>query len=242
MAGGQLTIRRGTMARRRRPRHKFYGYRGKFAPSIWRSPVSLCPDRMFVKLRYAETKNYVQQPNTLDNIYRGNCHIDCDVGSAGVGFSAYGAEQWSTFYGRAYVTSSSIRVRAISTGENTVSVSLFPSNSFTPVQSPFLAAQRPRNRTKILGKETDPRTLQQHASTKAIVGEARNEFMNYSTDTGPGAVFPATDWYWHVVTSLIQGAPGQMILLIEVEYNVVLFDRLQSLGPISTSGPGVGNQ
>lgn len=210
----------------------------RFAPSRWSPSISLCPDRMFVRLRYSETLNFTQGgPGVVvDNIFRGNCHIDCNVSAPGPGFSAYGAQQWSTFYGRCYATASSLRIKAITDQDNVVQVTTFPSNSFAPVASSQLAAQRPRKRATLTSQFADIKTLSNRASTKAIIGENRTSQMNYNSDTAT-QVYPVADWYWHIVTETEAGVAGPMVILVELDYNVLFFDRKQTLGAISGGGP-----
>lgn len=231
MAGKMVRFRK-----RRRTKHNEYTSqrertRTGYAPSKWSSPITLCPDSMFVRLKYAETLTF-GTVGVSDNIFRGNCHIDPSVSALGVGFSAYGAGNWSSFYSRCHCTSSTIRIKCLA--DQQVLISVYPSNQFTPSLSPELAAQRPRKRTTIVGPFSDVKTLARHATTKAIIGERRTSAMNYASSTTI-AQFPLADWYWHIVTEQL-GVPANVTLLVELDYTVTFFDRRQVLLPIS-AGP-----
>lgn len=211
---------------------KKYRNDAKFAPSRFRPTVTLCPDRQYVRLRFSETLKYGLL-SIRDDVYRGNCHIDPAISGVPPGICSYGSEQWSTFYGRCYTTSSSIRVKALTTGTNQVSVTVYPSTNFLPSLSASLAAQRPRKRTTMFNS-TETKTLSNHATTKAVMGERHNAGMNYSSDTIAQA-FPTADWYWHIVAELVAGVASDVVILVELDYHVTFFDRKQILGAIDTS-------
>lgn len=226
---------------RNRKYPKKNGRKKPFSSSTWRAPVSLCPDRMFTKLKYSEAIAFTQTGALSDFIFRLNCTVDCNVTSPGAGKYAYGQPQWWSMYNRCYVTSSKITLKILNDdptiGGNSVLVTLFPSNSFAPIAVSQEANMRARRKTTILQSTSDTKTLTSNASTKSIIGKGRDSQMEYPAVYTSPVFPPIADAYWHCVFELINGVPGPMTCLVDIEYSTVFFDRRQELGAVVAPGP-----
>ncbi|AXQ66507.1 MAG: putative capsid protein [Cressdnaviricota sp.] len=237
MAAGKIFRHRARAARRSRaatkPNRSYKGYQ----MSKWNPGISLCPDKFFTKLKYSETLEYPQLSAIADNIFRGNCHLDCNYTSSGPGKNAWGY-QWHVFYNAAYVTSSKITCTVLNSGPidgNVVQVTLFPSNTAIPTTVSQEANMHARRRAVLVNGTSDSKRLTGRYSTKSIIGNNRESSWNYSAQV-PLLAQPAGNTYWHIVTELISGASGPMVIMVDIEYNVVFFDRRQELGTLV--GPG----
>lgn len=227
---------------RRRKRHFGGGplkrnFKG-FTPSVYRPAVSLCPDRMFVKLKFSETQTVPQGVAASDYAYRGNCHLDCNFTSAGVGQHAYGGPQWHAFYNRCYVTASKINLRVITSDPVFCEVALYPANTAFVATNMNNAASRARKRSVIISDNGESRSMTQYCSTKALLGTNRNSNMEYSADPTAPIQTPFSDWFWHITSILQTGTSGNLTFLVDIEYNIVFFDRRPILGTVTSSSSG----
>lgn len=215
--------------RKRHPRRP-KGRKG-YAPSRWNPTVSLAPDKIFVRLKFSESQPVLAGANVANLIYRANCHTDCNYLAQGIGSSAYGSGQWHTFYNKSYCPSSTIKVTFITLEAGGISeISLFPANSPFTSTSIDSAMQRSRNKGALITNQAAKR-MYNSATTKGVTGQRWSAQDTYSTGitvTDFGA--PQHDWFWHIAAKVVSGNVVNLLALVEIEYNVMFFDRRGVLG------------
>lgn len=198
--------------------------------SVGRS-LTICPDRMFVKLPYTVTVLTSSAAVPFINyVYRGNSVYDPEV--ALFGRSAMGHNVWRQFYGKYRVYGSNCRLRMTSfsnTSTGIVSFGIFPSTTDTAVASAEAANQQPYGRDALIGGQfsTNPMMLYNNITTEKIYGITGIKYQDeYASVVGNN---PDNQWYWHVFIEALDGttAPTNIRFELEITYDVEYYTRVQ---------------
>lgn len=213
------------------------GYKG-FNPTRYNPIVSLCPDRMFVKLKFSESAQLSYDPlnpSPLPNrIYRGNGPGDPSQTSPAIGIQAYGYPIWASLYGRYYVTSSTIQVHAVGQTQTSARLVVYPVTF--PVQPTNIdrAASRARVKQAILSNGDGTKRMYCKCTTKGAVGDRWNE--TWTADTSSSQPYPEREWFWIVAmgpNSQVASQATTLDITVTVTYNVMFYQRLPA---VSESG------
>jgi hypothetical protein len=184
---------------------------------------------MRVRLKYTARINLLSTigaPNT--QVFRHNGLFDPDV--TGVGGQPEGFDEWMAFYDRYRVVSSSIKVKAASTGATSaagsfwlVVVPLGSATVFTTLQD---ANGSPYAVMKYFSQGGPPITLTQAVSVATLVGARPQAILDELTYSGTVGADPTDPTYWHVMmVSADAGTTVQTYQFIEIDYIVDFFDR-----------------
>jgi len=209
----------------------------KYNPSSWTPHVSLCPDRMFVKLKYSQSFRLSSNLAAIDQqFFRGNDIEDCDASAVGAGPDAYGTSAWATFYGRCYVTSSTLRLHMTPNDNGNSKVVVYPTifainpSSLDNSQSHARATER-----QINGGEGS-RTIVRKFSTRAITGERWNITQTKVLGQGVNVVSP---WFWTIAMAGVPENTPPVDTAVNctatITYNVVFYNRNQAIPTGSTA-------
>lgn len=228
-----LAIRRRNY--KKRPKS---GYRGGTETLYYNGP-SFCPERMFIKLRWADYYDTNLSNGERFLTWRGNSIFDPDGDVGPFQKSALGANVWSTFYKYYRVHSSSIKLSHTMAAPQISStfaqmVALYPSTSqSSPANCPDIenAMAKPESRWLMLGAPGggEVEVISHWASTKRIFGVKRIDTgLNYA------GVLNSTDppdvWWWNCRASNgINANSDGFKLNVEIEYTVELFARQDTL-------------
>lgn len=228
MPAGRLILARRGGRRRRRPRSRFYkGYQ----KSMWSPNISLCPDKMFVKLKSTNFFELSGGGLVANRIFRGNYHVDPDFTAPGPSVPSYGSHQWENFYHRAYCTSSTITVRIINTDNTITQLVVFPATTNFTSSSIENATNRARSKTVLVANSGDMRVIKCKGSNKAVIGERWNSTQTYITNSDAAGPYPPTrQWFWHIAAKTLNGLSSIARVTVEIEYNVAFYDRRPVLG------------
>lgn len=189
---------------RKRAGKKHYKKKGRKQPSRSKTelvriktPASIVPDRMRVKLEYNQLVPTSGAAPAWQYIFRGNSMYDPDYAIGGgqpVGF-----DQMKTLYNRYEVSASSIIVKVLNCGTTTGSytrVAVYPSLS-TGTLAMDAAIANPYSTHKLISANAgmNEATLRNYISTKKIFGEMTLVDDDYSALV---AVNPVNTWYWQI--------------------------------------------
>lgn len=224
-----LRNRRGAMAPRRRRFKK--GYKG-FQGSRWKPHVSLCPDRMFVKLKYTQDFKLTSVAGAIAvQAFRGNSVTDPDVTSPGQGATAYGVAQWANFYDRHYVSSCNAELRITPEDDFSSRVVLYPTTFSTAPTNIDNATNHARMQFRLLNGGEGTKKIKARFSTKGVTGEPWN--IDQTAFLASSSSPPASQWFWQVAMAGIpQSSPpasASVTCSITLTYNVILYGRNQAL-------------
>jgi len=188
----------------------------------------ICPDRLIVSLPYSEV--VTRQPGAFVDDYQFNLNSIFDPNRTGIGHQPLGHDQWSQFYNRYRVISVDVIFEYINQNNETILLSLFPSNNTTtPNINDFL--EQPYGSTGSLGNADGGRaglTLQAHWECWKVTGRTRQEYLagdQYQAQFGSS---PSELLIIHS-TAIQPQALTTMEYLSKamIRYNVEIYDRVQ---------------
>jgi len=203
----------------------------RFNASRWIPHVSLCPDRMFVKLKYSQSFRLSSNNGAITSqVFRANDIEDCDATSQGPGPDAYGVASWSIFYGRFYVTACAIELKITPNDNGNSKVIVYPTVFNVPPTSLDASASHARAVQRQINGGEGTKSVYRKFSTRAITGEPWN--INQTKVLGQ-QVTVNSQWYW---TIAMAGVPENTPPIdtgvncsMTITYNCVFYNRNQVL-------------
>lgn len=227
--GGRIRRRMGHRRSRRVAR------RGKASSIRLKGPTAF-PDRVYIKLKYADMYTAtITSGIQATQVMRGNSLFDPD--RTGGGHQPYGYDQWAAMYGSYRVHASKITVRAMASGTFTTPggyetwIDLYPAHNYTTPPSISNAGELPYAQFRmfpIYNAANKENWITSYMSTAKIWGvdkaAARSE-DDFSALTGQN---PANEWDWILTAGVVdQTTSSQMKVYIQVVYYAEFYDRLQ---------------
>jgi len=191
------------------------------------------PDRMMLKLKYAQSVQLVDAVGGVDQFYafRGNSIWDPD--RTGVGTQPLGRDQWVNFYNYYTVHGSKINVQILNqksaSTESTVIVSLSPQitdpaiGGITTNELPTY----PYCKWVLLSGSASgnlPKYISSYMSTRKIFGEKDQLDDDYKSLQGTN---PTNQWYWRIQSNNVDATNiFSVIMLVTITYYVEFQERV----------------
>lgn len=219
----------GKYRRKYKKKKRYYKKRksryNKINKMVVRGPLST-PDRLLVKLKYAELIRMTGL-TAQSFVFRGNSCFDPN--QSGVGAQPNGFDEWSALYTRYRVFASKIKCNVVN--QDAAAGAMFvlmPSDSLAPIATINSTAGNAYVKTLVLGCATgnDKGVVSSYMSTKAMRGENISQEDDYSALTTAN---PAKQWY-HIlqVNSIDQSITSVDIgVFVEIVYYTEFFRRKQ---------------
>jgi hypothetical protein len=188
--------------------------------------VPVCPDRYFTKIRYSDINN-VASGSGFTNIYRGNGPFDPEQPLGGQ--QPQGFDQLMALYRQYRVHASSIVIEMVTTSDSSNAkvpylITLRPNNTQTSLgRLPETEAPYTRWRC-VPGTQTTSVKLFSKITTKKLFG--LKSIAEEESFTGTSTSDPATQWYWLLSVSSMDGVSTQNYSYIwRITYFIEFFDR-----------------
>lgn len=234
--------RRGWNSRRRPRRHRRFRRGGQhmrkrkqiraMMPVFFKNPVmgQAFPDRLRMKMVYDTVINVIAVGPSNDHVYRGNDVFDPNPLIGGV--TAYQFHEVVRNYSRFCVYSSSLRADMINDSGNVgVLMTIVPSSVIGSFLSVDVAIPQPWAKYPMICPIAAryPVIMKHYAASQTMLGI--NKIQNKdAVFCGNATASPAQQWYWHIVTTAVDGitAPTYTIRL-RIVYYVEFFDKTQAL-------------
>lgn len=183
-------------------------------------------DRLKVKLRYCDTRQYIAGSSFIWQ-FRGNSCFDPDLTFAG--HQPYLYDQYITMYQRYRVYGSSIRVDiSNASATTTVCALVYPAaDNSTSAATISHAAELPRSgQMKMVGiQQRFPAMIKRYASTAQVLGYTKQAVRNDDTTSALYTSNPLRLWYWDIVTeSADLAAVMNCLFVVKLTYYVEFFD------------------
>lgn len=214
--------------RRRYPK-KRYNKRSRLNSVIVRGPAQQ-PDRLYVKLRYAQNVNLSDNSSsTVDQIFRANGCFDPDFSLGGL--QPNGFDQWSALYTRYRVHASKIQVKLVTATadpQNSMYVTMIPSTSALPVGTSIEGLLgNSYCKWQLLGPETgnSVTSLSNYVKISAFLGK---EGVKYDdVNQAEISANPVRQVYWQFRAQTADGVIGVPALncMFIITYFVEFFAR-----------------
>lgn len=222
--------RRYRKTRGKRRAVKRRGKRKAKASTLRLRTTTVIPDRMFVKLKYADVISRVPGA-TIDNyVFRGNSLFDPDF--TGTGHQPFGYDQWASanqFYQRYRVHAAKAIYKINNDTATGLICSVYPSLQSTSISIMSNALETPRARFKTCGENAGQSitTLSTGLNyTKAVAG-----MPSISQDdlfTSLYTTSPSRQWYYVFTASSTDGVTNAVYQFsVQLTYFVEFFDRTQ---------------
>jgi len=212
---------------RRRPYRKRYNKGGRVVSRRGYGKAGI-PDRMTVKMVYAETIRLSQSVVSFDkHVFYGSALFDPN--DSGTGHQPRGYDQWAQFYNKSMCHASKIRCTFTPTVNNSTGnmrVFLLPSidSSITPDWTTVQEGQYGKSSSVGPYVGNGIRNLSSYMTTKKIFGD-----VNGLEEAEYGATFgfnPNVKWYWIVGAETQDGTPMEYCdVAVVITYYVELYDR-----------------
>lgn len=233
----KLRTRRHPRRNRRRRHRGSYG----FAPSRWSPSVAVCPDKQWVKLRYAE--NITLQSATLvdGRVFRLNGPGDPNATAPLVGLQPTGYDQWTAMYTRYWVTSATMSLK-IAPVDPSLPGAVFRNVNFVAFPSPYgvipsdieTALTKARSKRRIINYNTGLTSLSLSATTKSITGNGWNSTQTAPIDsaTNPWPIEQA--YFIFLMQPFDKVTPSDVDVQVTIDYNIMFYNR-RNIGDIPPS-------
>lgn len=216
---GRFKPPRYNIFKRRREKARAKRRPGARSSIIIRSPSAI-PDVTKVKLKYSSYFSGTTTTTALQQTVSGNSIFDPDV--SGVGHEVLGHDQWSAFYNKYCVLSSSIKLMC-QVGAGAAMVTCRPQSVTTGVATIALEMEKPRVKY-VLPTVYQTKMLKHYQSTKSQFGK-----KNILDEQDFGANMsgnPANRWYWLIHSQAPdETTTSTVVIHYEVIYYVQLYDR-----------------
>lgn len=191
--------------------------------------VSAVPDRLFIKLRYAETFDRTPAGNNDDYVFRGNSIFDPNL--TGSGHQPLAHDQWANLYNSYRVRACGIKVQFINTGGPAGIFAIIPSFDVTSFTSINDMAEAPRSKVS-MWSSTSSRygvTLSHYMTTAEVRGVDPQRVELDDLFAAAMNADPTQVWYWHVCGQA-NNTPFTYSMLVRLTYYVELFGRVALTG------------
>lgn len=186
------------------------------------------PDRMFVKLTYAETIRLTSGSQFDNHVFSGNSINDPNT--SGVGHQPKGMDQWGQFYSRYMVHASKITCRFTPTNSNATgnqNIYLLPTLDSLTLPGWTSIQEDKFGKASIVGPYVGQgiRYLKDYMSTKKLYGDVNGLEQN---DYGASFSFdPPRPWFWIVGAETQDGsALANCDVAVVITYYVELYQRI----------------
>lgn len=219
--------RAGRRLRRRRrvTRRSTFG-RNMRTMTIARGP-SIMPDQTMVKLKYSASFDRTGLGPVDNYFFRGNSLNDPD--QTGVGFQPVGYDQMAAFYSRSRVLACKIKVRLLSQttgGGGFLRSVVLPTLSTTTSTNPAVQASNPYAKETYFGASQGQNKgfLRNYITSKKMFGiKSLAQEQAYSAAINAN---PASQWYWQVVTTALDGVSNfSYYLIVTLTYYTQFYSR-----------------
>lgn len=239
MAGGFIKradkiTKRDIRRMRRRP-----GLSKGYNPSRYTPIVSLCPDRMFVKLKYSQSFRLSSLAGALDfQAFRGNDIEDCDATAVGAGPNAYGTEQWASFYGRFYVTSVHVKLTISPNDNGNSKIVMYPTIFNVTPANLDRSQSHARAQERMINGGEGIHVMKARFTTKAVTGERWN--INQTKVLGAGVTINSPFYVSIAYAGVPENTPPDNTacnINATLTYSVCFYNRNQALSPPGSGQP-----
>jgi len=220
-----MAPRRRTHRRKRTRRN--YRKRNAVTTGHGRGRTGL-PDRMMLKMTYAETIRLTQAAAPFDNhIFSGNDLADPNV--SGVGHQPKGYDQWGQFYNRYMVHGAKIVCRftpTVSNSTGNINTYILPTLDSTTLPGWTSIQEDKFGKASMVGPYVGNgiRFMSAYMSTKKLFGDVNGlEQSDFGALMGSA---PNRHWYWIVGGETQDGSVLQHCdVAVVITYYVELYDR-----------------
>lgn len=219
--------RKGRLSQSLKRRVRYVRSKKRNAPetSIIKSPSSL-PDRMFVKLKYADVYTLTSTTSIATQIMRGNGMYDPD--QTGVGHQPLGFDEWQAFYKKFYVIGSSIKASCQGYLNNQGIISLRPQLVTTTGTVISTELEKPRTQYRMITGGDRPKIIKAYQNTLAQFGRPKQEFGDLEFTGTMASSDPPQVWYWVISSQNADESTSCSInVAVEVVYYAMLTDRVR---------------
>lgn len=223
-----MVFRKSKKGMRKGYKKRIYRKKPKFnGGTIQALKTTVVPDRLIVKLPYAQQKSFVGGvPGvTVDHQFRLNSIYDPDAEVGG--HQPLGHDQWNAFYNRYRVIGAHVVARFTNRTENSAMVALIASNNITPLTDDSTLEQSRCYWNAVGGFQANAtRTITKYFRLNNIVGRTRQQYMSDNDYAAPMNQNPSELINLHVVVRPdYTDAQVNCICNIKITYVCELYDR-----------------
>ncbi len=187
--------------------------------------VTLAPDRMRLKLKYAQTGIVFTAVDYDTHIFSMNGCFDPDI--TGVGHQPMGFDQWGALFTQYRVYASMIRILCANdaTAQNTSYIlGTYPSNSGTTVATLEAALEQPRMKKALVTPgRGEPGIVSNYVRTVDLAGGTLGAENQYR---GTLSANPTIQFRWHIFGGTLDVTTNiDVTFVVEIEYYVEFSQR-----------------
>jgi hypothetical protein len=177
-------------------------------------------------LTYVSTINFAIAAALDTYFWRGNGAYDPDY--TGVGHQPFGYDQWTAFFDRYTVISSSVELKVISGATPTpCTLALVPTRTTTDFATVGEAIESPWARFGILDDNNPvPVHLKHRMPSHVILETTKKKIMDDDVYSGGTTSDPTHPWYWAVCAGTYSGNLD-LYLAMKITYRIRFYEPVQ---------------